>query len=77
MVVKVNAKDMVYHYLFLLIPPCLYFRFENKINFYNIDIRNYNSFNQIFNEIKPDFIFHLATQAIVSESYNDPLNTFH
>ena len=48
---------------------------KNKINFYNIDIRNYNSFNQIFNEIKPDFIFHLAAQAIVSESYNDPLNT--
>ena len=48
---------------------------KNKINFYNLDIRNYNSFNQVFNEIKPDFIFHLAAQAIVSESYNDPLNT--
>jgi len=29
------------------------------------------------NEIKPDFIFHLAAQPIVLESYTNPLNTFH
>ena len=29
----------------------------------------------IFNE-KPDIIFHFAAQPIVSESYNDPVNTY-
>jgi len=39
------------------------------------DIREKDKFNKIVQEIKPDFIFHLAAQAIVSTSYNDPFDT--
>ncbi len=40
-----------------------------------IDIRSYNELNNHILKIKPDFIFHLAAQALVKESYNNPLNT--
>jgi CDP-glucose 4,6-dehydratase len=39
------------------------------------DIREKENFNKIVQEIKPDFIFHLAAQAIVSSSYDDPFDT--
>ena len=48
---------------------------ENKINHYFEDIRNYDALSQIIKSEKPDFIFHLAAQAIVSESYLDPVET--
>ena len=41
------------------------------------DINNYNSINKVINKLKPDFIFHLAAQAIVRKSYNEPLETFN
>ena len=40
---------------------------------YYIDISNFTKLNKIIKN-KPDIIFHLA-QSIVSESYNEPLNT--
>ncbi len=39
------------------------------------DIRNKESLSTCINQIKPDFIFHLAAQAIVSKSYKEPLDT--
>ena len=32
---------------------------------------------EIFEQVKPDFVFHLAAQPIVSVSYEDPVDTFH
>lgn len=48
---------------------------ENKIHHNIGDIRDLNNFSSVINDIKPDFIFHLAAQAIVSQSFNDPLET--
>lgn len=48
---------------------------ENRIRHYYGDIRDLNSFRNVVNEVKPDFIFHLAAQAIVSTSYSDPTGT--
>jgi len=42
---------------------------------YYIDISNFTKLNKIIKKNKPDIIFHLAAQSIVSESYNEPLNT--
>jgi len=39
------------------------------------DIRDKDAFNSYVNEVKPDFIFHLAAQAIVSTSYSQPFET--
>ena len=40
------------------------------------DIRNYDSLKEIFYKEKPEIVFHLAAQAIVRDSYDDPLKTF-
>jgi len=48
---------------------------EQRIRHHQIDIRNLDNLSQIINQEKPDFVFHLAAQAIVSTSYNDPLET--
>lgn len=41
-----------------------------------IDIYQSQDIRKIIEDVKPDFIFHLAAQPIVSESYDDPLFTF-
>jgi len=48
---------------------------EGKIQHNLIDIRNFDALNKIIKQEKPDFIFHLAAQAIVSTSYLEPLET--
>jgi CDP-glucose 4,6-dehydratase len=40
------------------------------------DIRDYETLMGIFMEEKPEIVFHLAAQALVRDSYNDPKNTF-
>lgn len=39
------------------------------------DIRDEKDLSEFIQCVKPDFIFHLAAQAIVSVSYNNPLDT--
>ncbi len=48
---------------------------EKKIEHNVADVRDYDSVKRIVDSIEPDFIFHLAAQAIVSESYQDPVST--
>jgi CDP-glucose 4,6-dehydratase len=40
------------------------------------DVRNLETIEDIFQSQKPDFVFHLAAQALVSASYVNPVNTF-
>jgi CDP-glucose 4,6-dehydratase len=42
---------------------------------YFADITDYGVFKGIIAEERPDFVFHLAAQPIVSKSYTDPLGT--
>ncbi|MBI2258845.1 MAG: CDP-glucose 4,6-dehydratase [Flavobacteriia bacterium] len=42
-----------------------------------LNVLDFQSLKQKIDEIRPDFIFHLAAQAIVSDSYSNPLNTFN
>ncbi|TAD98463.1 MAG: CDP-glucose 4,6-dehydratase [Bacteroidetes bacterium] len=51
-------------------------RLSEKINDYRQDIRNLAELRAIFEAEKPDFVFHLAAQPIVSLSYSDPVDTF-
>ena len=48
---------------------------SNKLNDIRLDIRDLDPLKKIIYETKPDFIFHLAAQAIVSKSYKDPVET--
>lgn len=40
------------------------------------DIRDFDKLNQAFQKAKPEIVFHLAAQALVIDSYNNPLETF-
>ena len=42
----------------------------------NIDIQNKKQLHSFIKTLKPDFIFHLAAQAIVKKSYEDPKQTW-
>ncbi len=46
---------------------------EIKHNF--IDICSHEELKKIFQDENPDFVFHLAAQAIVSSSYDSPIET--
>ncbi|ABX09222.1 CDP-glucose 4,6-dehydratase [Prochlorococcus marinus] len=45
---------------------------DNRIN-----IKDTNKVIEIIDEVKPDFLFHLAAQPLVRESYLDPVETWH
>ena len=49
---------------------------NKKIKQYFVDIKNFNKINSIIKKEKPDIIFHLAAQSIVSQSFEKPLETF-
>ena len=48
---------------------------HKKIKQVYLDINNFKKLNEIIKKEKPDIIFHLAAQSIVSLSYSKPLNT--
>jgi len=48
---------------------------ESKIEHHIADVRDLETINSIISSFKPDFLFHLAAQPIVSLSYTDPLET--
>ena len=49
---------------------------DSKIDSVFLDIRDFNGINNIFEEFKPEIVFHLAAQALVSISYKQPQLTF-
>lgn len=58
--------------------PNLYtiLKLDKKIQSNFVDIRDFDSVNKIFSKEKPEIVFHLAAQAIVKVSYEDPLRTY-
>ena len=42
-----------------------------------LDIKEYTKFNNAVNNFQPNYIFHLAAQAIVKESLENPLETWN
>jgi CDP-glucose 4,6-dehydratase len=49
---------------------------EGKITHIFGDVRDSDRIKSLIQSERPNFIFHLAAQAIVSESYKNPLETF-
>ena len=49
---------------------------KEKITHIIGDIRNYKELKIVFDKYQPEFVFHLAAQAIVRESYLNPKETF-
>ncbi len=51
-------------------------KLAEKINHHFVNICDGAKIQQIFEEVKPDFVFHLAAQPIVSYSYEEPIENF-
>ena len=51
-------------------------KLNKKIKQYFFDIKNFNKINSVLKKEKPDIVFHLAAQSIVSLSYKNHLETF-
>jgi len=49
---------------------------ENKITHVNGDVNDFSKINNCFRTYNPEFIFHLAAQPLVQESYIKPVETF-
>lgn len=50
---------------------------KKNINNKICDITNLKKIKKIFKQFQPDYVFHLAAQAIVSKSFIDPISTFN
>lgn len=48
---------------------------KSKITHIEGDVRDIKHLSQSINDAQPDFVFHLAAQALVKESYENPLLT--
>lgn len=51
-------------------------KLASKIQHKNGDIRNLETLQAYFQDVQPDFAFHLAAQPLVMESYQNPHETF-
>ena len=51
-------------------------KLQNKIKHIKIDIRNLKILKKTFKKYQPDYVFHLAAQALVKKSYSDPIYTW-
>lgn len=49
---------------------------KKSVKNYFVDIRNYAELKEIIEKERPEIVFHLAAQAIVRVSYDDPLMTY-
>tara|TARA_B110000008_G_C16975104_1_gene565531 strand:+ start:2215 stop:3315 length:1101 start_codon:yes stop_codon:yes gene_type:complete len=48
---------------------------SSHIEDHRIDIRDANSLNALVKKIQPDYVFHMAAQALVRHSYENPIET--
>lgn len=77
--ILINAGAEVFGYA--LSPPTQPSLFQlsglsDRMNSFIGDIRDFKKLSQVFAEVKPHFVIHMAAQPIVRESYNTPRETF-
>ncbi len=51
-------------------------KLQDKINHKRMDIRNLELLKKTFKKYQPNYVFHLAAQALVKKSYSDPIYTW-
>jgi len=49
---------------------------DNHCESHYLDIRNYDEVLDVVREVKPEYVFHLAAQSLVKQSYINPIETF-
>lgn len=66
---------------YALKPPTVPSLFEisgvsDKINSIEGDVRNFSHLKEIFEQVQPEVVFHLAAQPLVRRSYEAPVETY-
>ena len=64
----------------LLMEPKSYFKeqkLDEKVSVANVDITNWEAIHDLISKTAPEYIFHLAAQALVDVAYYNPLRTLH
>lgn len=51
-------------------------RLGEELTDHRVDIRDFSRVDSIIKEASPDFVFHLAAQPLVRESYSNPIDTY-
>lgn len=49
---------------------------KNKITHFTADVNDISRLKSIFEQYQPEIVFHLAAQALVMKSYENPVDTF-
>lgn len=49
---------------------------NKNIEDHNVDIRDGSSLSKLIGQVEPEFVFHLAAQALVRRSYSEPVQTW-
>jgi CDP-glucose 4,6-dehydratase len=57
-------------------PPCMFKAINIDVESSYINVQDFKSTSNYINNLQPDFIFHLAAQALVKDSYSDPRTTW-
>lgn len=52
-------------------------KLKKGISHHIVDVCDYEAVKKVFDFEQPEIVFHLAAQAIVKASYDDPLRTYH
>jgi len=52
-------------------------KLDRRINLKIIDVRDYDKLKKFIHKVKPNIIFHLAAQSLVTDSYFKPVDTFN
>ena len=56
--------------------PCIYTALDLNIESNLLNVQDLKPLSSVVEKIQPDFVFHLAAQALVKDSYKDPSNTW-
>src|SRR5207237_409811 len=51
-------------------------RLKNEMNSNIGDVRDFDTLHNVINKEKPEIVFHLAAQALVRQSYLNPIETY-
>lgn len=49
---------------------------ETQLTDHRIDIRDFAALDRVIKQVAPEFIFHLAAQPLVRDSYVNPIDTY-
>jgi len=75
--IQLGARVVGYS-AYLPSDPCYFSacNLQKYLDHHEGDVRDFNHLKQIFEKYKPDILFHLAAQPIVTISYQSPKETF-